>query len=80
MQARGVPTDLVADVDMFGDAHHELCVVGSAEEGYRLWCRRCDRRGAHVHRDLETAHRVVATCRKDIAPRCFPSPRPLRSA
>lgn len=66
----------VLDAEVFGDANHELLVVGSAEEGFRLWCRRCDRLGDCTYGDFAGAAHCAAAVRKDIAPAC----RPRRSA
>jgi len=64
------------DAEAFGDANHELLVVGSSEEGFRLWCRRCDRLGDCTYGDFAVAAHWAAAVRKDIAPTC----RPRRSA
>lgn len=64
------------DVDAFGDANHELLVIGSTEEGFRLWCRRCDRLGDRTYGNFAVAEHCIAASQKDIAPAC----RPRRSA
>ena len=59
-----------SDVQTFGDAHHVLLVVGSTTEGFRLWCRRCDRMGERVHASFIAARGSIAATRTDIAPKC----------
>jgi hypothetical protein len=62
--------DYASDVYAFGDANHELLVVGSTEEGFCIWCRRCDRMGKRVYGSVSAAQQYVAWSRKDIAPAC----------
>jgi hypothetical protein len=56
--------DPSSDIDVFGDADHELLVVGTAEEGYRLWCRQCDRLGKCTYKELPVAQQCRAVLRR----------------
>jgi hypothetical protein len=56
---------------MFDDANHDLLVVGTPTDGFRLWCRRCDRTGDRPYDNFSAAQRAIAATRKDIAPRCL---------
>jgi hypothetical protein len=62
--------DFAADVYVFGDAGHQLLVVGTAAEGFRLWCRRCDRMGTRSYGSFSVAQHYVAAAKRDIAPAC----------
>lgn len=71
MQAHAASATAVAsDLHVFGDANHHLLVVGSAEEGFRLWCNRCDRLGEQIYGSFVTAQHSAAAAKKDIAPTC----------
>ncbi len=70
--------DHSADAHVFGDANHQLLVVGTEEEGFRLWCRRCDRLGECLHGSPSEAQHHVDLARKDIAPTCQPTERSSR--
>jgi hypothetical protein len=59
-------------MDDFNDANHELLVVGTKKDGFRLWCRRCDRMGNRVYESLCVAQQRAAATKKDIAPACSP--------
>jgi len=65
---------------MFDDAHHQLLVTGTAEDGFRLWCRRCDRLGDRLFVSIEAAEQHAVTLKLDIAPTCRPVERRERSA
>jgi hypothetical protein len=54
----------------FDEANHDLVVIGTPREGFRLWCKRCDLAGDIVYDDYWRAQRAVVAARKDIAPRC----------
>jgi|HubBroStandDraft_4_1064222.scaffolds.fasta_scaffold2431025_2 hypothetical protein len=56
---------------MFDDANHDLLVVGTPTDGFRLWCKKCDRTGDQVYDDYWRAQRAAVATRKDIAPRCL---------
>ncbi len=56
-----------ADVRAFSDARHEVFVVGTAEEGYRLWCTRCDRMGDGSYRSRAEAARLLAIAQQHTA-------------
>jgi hypothetical protein len=70
-----VDADRASDVHVFGDANHLLLVVGTKEEGFRLWCRRCDRLGTRTYDSFSDAECYIAPSKKDIAPTC-PERRP----
>ena len=58
-----IVVDVDVDVDVFGDANHELLVIGTTEEGFRLWCRQCDRMGERVYaRKGYAADKVFFPC------------------
>ncbi len=58
----------VADVNLFADARHELVVVGMPEEGFRLWCRRCDRMGVCTYKSFSVAQRYAIKAWRGLVP------------
>ena len=70
MSSIAVADSNISDIYAFGDAHHQLLVVGTVEEGFRLWCKRCDRMGARIYDCLSVAQHHVTASKRDIAPMC----------
>ena len=64
--------DYASDVYVFAYANHQLLVVGTAEEGFRLWCRRCDCMGKRTYRSSSAASVAhYGTALEQVIERCW---------